>query len=180
MRDLVARAGFLHHHLADDGWPAMDDDALLADLEDWLVPFLTGVRRVGQLQRVPLRDALAGRIGWRRVRRLDELAPTHVEVPSGSRVRLTWDPVEGPVLPVKLQELFGATDTPRIADGRVPVTLHLLSPARRPVQVTTDLAGFWERGYPEVRAELRGRYPKHPWPEDPLTAQATARTKRRR
>ncbi|MFP5308606.1 MAG: ATP-dependent helicase HrpB [Actinomycetes bacterium] len=178
-RDLVARAGFLHHHLADQGWPAMDDDALLAELERWLVPFLAGVRRVGHLGRVPLRDALAGRIGWERVRRLDELAPTHLEVPSGSRVRLTWDPVEGPVLPVKLQELFGATQTPTVADGRVPVTVHLLSPARRPVQVTTDLAGFWERGYPEVRAELRGRYPKHPWPEDPSTAVPTARTTRR-
>lgn len=179
LRDLQARAQFLHRHLGEP-WPAMDDERLLADLEQWLAPFLAGARKRSDLARVPLAEALRGRVGWDRVARMDQLAPTHLQVPSGSHIRLDYHDEGGiPVLPVKLQELFGATTTPRIADGEVPVVIHLLSPAQRPVQVTQDLAGFWERHYADVRAELRGRYPKHPWPEDPTTARATRHTRRR-
>jgi ATP-dependent helicase HrpB len=112
-------------------------------------------------------------------RRLDRLAPTHVTVPSGSRLRIDYEQADVPVLAVRLQEMFGCKDTPRIADGKIPVMLHLLSPAKRPVQVTQDLAGFWKRAYYDVRKELRGRYPKHHWPEDPLSAIPTTKTKRR-
>lgn len=159
------------------GWPAMDDEALLADLEDWLAPYLTSARRRGDLARVPLADALAQRVGWDRARRIDDLAPTHLPVPSGRRARLDYTDPRAPVLAVKLQELFGATTTPAVAG--VPVVVHLLSPAGRPLQVTTDLPSFWANGYAQVRAEMRGRYPKHPWPEDPTTASPTTRTKRR-
>lgn len=171
------RIGFLRRELGED-WPDLSDEALLASLEAWLAPFLTGVHRVAHLGRVPLLDALRAQLTPQNLRTLDQLAPTHLEVPSGSHVRLDYSP-ERPVLAVKLQELFGSTGTPRIAGGRVPVLLHLLSPAQRPVQVTDDLAGFWERSYPEVRKELRGRYPKHPWPDDPLSATPTRRTKGR-
>jgi ATP-dependent helicase HrpB len=116
---------------------------------------------------------------WEQRKRLDELAPTHLEVPSGSRIRVDYADPAAPVLAVKLQEVFGWHDTPRLAGGKVPVTLHLLSPAQRPVQVTKDLANFWRTGYFEVRKDLRGRYPKHPWPDDPLTATPTKRTKPR-
>jgi ATP-dependent helicase HrpB len=117
-------------------------------------------------------------LDWPQRRRLDELAPTHWTVPSGSRLPIDYDGA-APGLAVRLQEMFGATDTPAIAGGRVKLVLHLLSPARRPMQVTADLAGFWRNTYPQVRAELRGQYPKHPWPDDPLTAPPTARAKRR-
>ena len=119
-------------------------------------------------------------IGWERREELDERAPTHVTVPSGSRIPIDYrDPVH-PVLAVRLQELFGTTDTPRIDRGRVPLTLHLLSPAHRPMQVTQDLANFWRETYFDVRKDLRGRYPKHYWPEDPLEAEPTNRTKPRK
>jgi ATP-dependent helicase HrpB len=175
-REFVARVEFVRGHVAPD-WPSCEDVALLADLDEWLAPFLRGARRRADLARVPLGDALRARLGWDRVRRLDDLAPTHLEVPSGSRIRLDYSG-EVPVLAVKLQELFGATSTPTVAG--VPVLVHLLSPAGRPVQVTQDLAGFWERSYPAVRSELRGRYPKHPWPEDGATATPTRHTRRRR
>ena len=109
--------------------------------------------------------------------RLDALAPTHIEVPSGSTLRIDYSDPATPVLAARLQELFGWTETPRIADGRVPLTIHLLSPAQRPVQVTRDLASFWRTGYFDVRRDLRGRYPKHYWPDDPLTATATRRVR---
>ena len=175
-QDLRDRLRHLHHGAAADGWPAVDDDTLLAELEEWLAPFLTRARRRSDLERVDLHTALMSRVPYALHGRLDEAAPTHLAVPSGSRIRVDYSG-EQPVLAVKLQEMFGATDGPSIAGE--PVLLHLLSPAQRPVQVTDDLAGFWERGYPEVRAELRGRYAKHPWPEDPLSATPTRHTKRR-
>ncbi len=175
---LRARLGFLHRHIGDP-WPAMDEDTLLDELGAWLGPFLGGVRRVADLRRVPLADALRSRVPYEVHRRIDELAPERLEVPSGSRIRLDYTAGEVPALPVKLQEMFGAVETPRIAGGRVPVVVHLLSPAQRPLQVTQDLAGFWSGTYADVRAEMRGRYPKHPWPEDPTTATPTKRTKRR-
>jgi hypothetical protein len=144
-----------------------------------LLPFLAGMRRLADVRRVDLAKALLARLPWELRSGLDDLAPTHIEVPSGSRIRVDYSDPAAPVLAVKLQEVFGMLDTPRIAGGRVALTVHLLSPARRPVQVTQDLASFWREGYFEVRKDLRGRYPKHPWPEDPLTAPATRRLKGR-
>lgn len=175
---LRERLAFLHH-LDPTSWPAVDDETLEEGLELWLAPYLTGLRSLDDLSGVALDDALLHDVEWDQRSRLDVLAPTHVEIPSGSRVRLDYSNPEAPVLAAKLQELFGMTETPRVGGGRVPLTVHLLSPARRPVQVTRDLASFWRDTYFEVRKDLRGRYPKHPWPEDPLTATATRRTKRR-
>jgi ATP-dependent helicase HrpB len=153
-------------------WPDVSDAALLASLEEWLAPWLDGVTRREHLARVKLGDALHGLLDWNRQRRLDELVPTHVVVPSGSRIAIDYSGAT-PSLAVKLQEVFGWMESPRLAGGRVPLTLELLSPARRPVQVTRDLASFWSRGYAEVRKELKGRYPKHYWPDDPLAATPT-------
>ncbi len=140
---------------------------------------MVGVTRREHLARLDMLAILASRLDWNASRRLDEGAPTHLTVPSGSRLRVEYAPGEAPVLRVKLQEMFGCAETPRVAFGRVPVTLHLLSPARRPIQVTQDLHGFWERTYAEVKKELKGRYPKHPWPDDPWNAAPTARAKPR-
>jgi ATP-dependent helicase HrpB len=157
-------------------WPDVADEALLATLETWLAPWLDGVTRREHLARLDLRAALHGLLDWRRQRLLDDLAPTHLVVPSGSRVAVDYAG-DTPTLAVRLQEVFGWTETPRIAGGRVPVTLELLSPARRPVQVTRDLASFWARGYAEVKKELKGRYPKHYWPDDPHEATATRKVR---
>ncbi|QTP59189.1 ATP-dependent helicase HrpB [Billgrantia antri] len=165
-----------------EDWPDWSLPALMEELETWLGPHLDGIKSLDALARLPLGRYLLDSLDWSLRSRLDALAPERLEVPSGSRIRLDYMPcLEGraPVLAVKLQEAFGWRESPRIADGRVAVLLHLLSPARRPLQVTADLASFWANGYPEVRREMRGRYPKHPWPEDPLTAVATARTKPR-
>lgn len=175
-RDWQARVLSLRHWLPEAGWPDLSDVWLTEHLDDWLEPWLDGMTRREHLQRLNLAAALHGLLDGRLRARLNELAPTHLQVPSGSRLRLRYLPGEPPVLSVKLQELFGLADTPRIAGGRIPVTLHLLSPAQRPIQVTQDLRGFWERTYAEVRKELKGRYPKHPWPDDPWTATPTRRT----
>jgi ATP-dependent helicase HrpB len=153
---------------------------LVATLEDWLGLYLDDCMRRDHLSRLDLAAILNSRLDSRQSRRLAEGAPTHLTVPSGSRIAIEYRPGEAPVLAVKLQEMFGLADTPRVAFGRVAVVLHLLSPARRPIQVTQDLRSFWERTYPEVRRELKGRYPKHPWPDDPWNAPATARTVRNR
>ncbi len=172
---LRARIRFLH--ALDDRWPDVSDDALVARLATWLGPSLLGSRKRADLKRIDLEAALLALLGWEARRELDKLAPTHVAVPSGSRIAIDYGDPAGPVLPVRLQEVFGWQDTPRIAGGRVPLTLHLLSPARRPVQVTRDLAGFWRGTYFDVRKDLKGRYPKHYWPEDPLTAVPTRRVR---
>ncbi|MFD7652889.1 ATP-dependent RNA helicase [Actinosynnema sp. NPDC059797] len=156
------RMAFLHRVLGDP-WPAVDDEALLGVVD------LGDARRKSDLQRISGEQVVRRLLPWPAAARFDELAPDRLEVPSGSRVRVDYSGPE-PVLPVKVQEVFGWTDTPRLAGGRVPVVLHLLSPAGRPTAVTGDLASFWRTGYPRVRAELRGRYPKHRWPEDPMTA----------
>jgi ATP-dependent helicase HrpB len=174
-----ARVVCLRAWLPEEDWPDVSDPALLATLEQWLAPYLEGVTRRAHLARVDLLAALRGHLDWSQGARLDELAPTHLAVPSGARHGLDYVPGQSPVLAVKLQEMFGLADTPRIAGGRVPVTLHLLSPARRPIQVTQDLRGFWERTYAEVKKELKGRYPRHPWPDDPWNATPTARVQRR-
>ena len=130
-------------------------------------------------RRIDLLEPLEALLTWTQRKDLERLAPTHLTVPSGSRIRLDYETAEQPVLSVKLQEMFGCQETPFIAGGKVPVMLHLLSPAGRPVQVTQDLASFWATTYQEVKRELRGRYPKHPWPDDPLKAEATRKTKRK-
>ncbi len=175
-RQLRARLAFLHH-LEPEGWPGVSDAELLAGLGDWLLSLVPGARSPAELARVDLAEALLTRVSWEARRRLDALAPSHLEVPSGSRIALDYSDPETPVLAARIQELFGMTETPRIAGGRVPLVVHLLSPARRPVQVTRDLASFWREGYFDVRKDLRGRYPKHFWPDDPLTAPATRRVR---
>ena len=172
---LRARLAFLHRHVA--GWPDVGDDTLRATARDWLLPHLVGLRRREQVEALDLGALLLSRLSWRQRAELDELAPTHFEVPSGSNVRIDYFDPDAPVLAVRLQELFGLDSTPSVAGHAVPLTLHLLSPAHRPVQVTRDLAGFWRNSYFEVRKELRGRYPKHAWPDDPMRAEPTRRAR---
>lgn len=186
-RQLQARVALLR---ALDGsaspWPDLSEQTLLTNIDSWLSPHLHGLRSRKDLVRLDLTDILLAPLDWPQRRKLDEWAPTHIAVPSGRAAALEYPAeqpagaeIAPPTLSIKLQELFGLTETPRIAAGRVPVLLHLLSPAGRPVQVTSDLANFWRSGYPAVKKDLKGRYPRHPWPDDPLTAPATARTKRR-
>ncbi|WHX21632.1 ATP-dependent helicase C-terminal domain-containing protein [Streptomyces malaysiensis subsp. malaysiensis] len=174
------RMAFLHRELGG-AWPDVSDAALLDRADEWLGSELARARGRADLGRVDAGQALARLLPWAtgEAARFEELAPERIEVPSGSRVRLDYG-ADRPVLAVKLQELFGWQEAPRIAGGRVPLLVHLLSPAGRPAAVTADLASFWKDGYRSVRAELRGRYPKHPWPEDPTTAEATRRTNTRR
>lgn len=176
---LLGRLRLLHKTLGDP-WPDVSDLALLNTLDAWLGPRLQGqgLHRLDQVDRLPLGQYLLESLDWRLQQDLKRLAPTHLSVPSGSSIRLDYGGDE-PVLAVKLQEMFGQTQTPTIVDGKVTLLVHLLSPARRPVQVTRDLAGFWAGSYFEVRKDLRGRYPKHPWPDDPLQAPATSRAKPR-
>jgi len=171
------RLAFLHQHVPD--WPDVGEAALLASAHEWLLPHLAGLRRRDQVESLDLSSLLLSRLSWQQRAQFDAFAPDTVEVPTGSSIRVDYSDPLTPVLAVRLQELFGLTETPTIAAGLVPLTLHLLSPADRPVQVTRDLAGFWRSSYFEVRRELRGRYPKHEWPEDPLRASPTRRTKRR-
>ena len=175
---LRARLDFLHRALGDP-WPDVSDGALTESLDSWLGPQLARVRSAQDLRRIDVTAALRALVPWPEAGRLDVLAPERVEVPSGSNVRIDYSH-EQPVLAVRLQEVFGWAAAPALADGRVPLLLHLLSPARRPAAVTADLESFWDNGYPGVRADLRGRYPKHAWPEDPRNAPATARTNRPR
>ncbi len=161
-------------------WPAVNDEALLASLETWLAPWLDGITRRDHLARLSLAEALRALLSWDQQRRLDELAPSHLEVPTGSRIRIDYLDESAPVVAVRLQEVFGMQDTPRIGGGKVPITFKLLSPAQRPVQVTRDLAGFWRGSYADVRKDMRGRYPKHYWPENPLEAEPTRGVRRRR
>lgn len=177
LREWQARVLSLRHWFPDEDWPDLSDAGLAEHLAGWLGPWLDGVTRREHLLRLDLAGALHHLLDYQLRKRLNEWTPTHLLVPSGSRIRLRYSPGEPPVLAVKLQELFGWADTPRIAGGRIPVTLHLLSPAQRPIQVTQDLRGFWERTYAEVKKELKGRYPKHSWPENPWTATPTRRAR---
>jgi ATP-dependent helicase HrpB len=161
------------------GCPDLSDAGLLATLEAWLAPYLTGVTSLAALRRIDLCTPLLALLGWQRQQELDRLAPERLAVPSGSRIRLDYAAEDGPLLACKLQELFGLAESPRVVDGAVPVLIHLLSPAGRPLAVTRDLRSFWDRVYPEVKKEMKGRYPKHPWPDDPWSAVATRRTKNR-
>jgi ATP-dependent helicase HrpB len=179
-RNFVARSEFVRRLERKDvaDWPDLSRDALAADL-GWLEPFLQGATRRAQLNRVPLLDALQARLGYERQRKLEELAPTHVSLPTGSRARIDYLSDNAPIASMRMQEVFGLAATPRIGGGAVPVTFELLSPARRPLQVTRDLASFWKNAYVEVRKDMRGRYPRHYWPENPLEAEPTRRVKPR-
>lgn len=177
-KQLRARVALLRRLEGPDDWPDWSDESLLERLPERLAPHLHGITRLEELQNLDLAEILLAELDWPRRQRLDLEAPTYMQVPSGRRHPIDYTQGEEALLAVKLQEMFGTSETPRIAGGRIPLLLQLLSPAGRPLQVTRDLATFWQRGYREVRAEMRGRYPKHPWPEDPASATATARTKR--
>ena len=173
------RVSFLSRVLPEEGLPELSDAYLGQEIGRWLVPHLSGVRTLAALARVDLLAPLKGMLSWREQKLVDDGAPTHLTVPSGSRVRLGYPADGAPYLAVKLQEMFGLAETPRVAFGRVPVLIHLLSPARRPIQVTADLRSFWNGAYREVCKELKGRYPRHPWPDNPWEAQATRQVKKR-
>ena len=187
-RQLQQRLEFLRQHFpptanteAEKTWPATDDETLAHELPEWLGPHLTGFKTLDHVQRLNLTEPLLARLpgGWNQRQELDRLAPATLEVPSGSHITLDYADPAAPVLAVKLQELFGLTETPTVAAGRVPLLLHLLSPGGRPAQVTRDLRSFWEKGYFEVRKDLKGRYPRHPWPDKPMEHIPTKLTKKR-
>ena len=174
---LRQRLAFLHLH--DATWPDLSDEALAASLDQWLGPLIHGKRKLEELSRVNMTDALRNLLTWEQRRVLDDLAPERIEVPTGSRITVEYSNPEAPTLSVRLQEVFGLHHTPRVGRG-IPVTMQLLSPGYKPVQITRDLASFWKAGYFDVRKDLRGRYPKHYWPEDPMTATAVRGAKRRK
>lgn len=176
-QQLRARAGFAR--AADPSWPDLSDEALLASLEDWLLPSLVGKRSLASLTAADIAEAFDGLIDWNAKQRLDQLAPTHFAAPSGSHVPIDYDSENGPTLSIRVQELFGLDKHPSIAGGRVGLLVELLSPAHRPIQLTRDLPGFWRGSWRDVKSDLKGRYPKHPWPDDPLSAPATSRAKPR-
>lgn len=176
---LLARLRCAADWLPDEGWPAMDDDSLLARLEEWLLPAVSGMTRLEQLKRLNLVEVLRQSLPWPLPRRLDEALPSHFQAPTGSRVRIRYEPGQAPVIPVRIQEMFGQASTPCVADGRVPLVVELLSPAQRPLQITADLAAFWAGSYGEVKKEMKGRYPRHYWPDNPLEAMPTRVTKKK-
>jgi ATP-dependent helicase HrpB len=171
------RVGLLRRVFMEETWPDLSDDRLLPVPEEWLLPWLFGVRSRQDLARLDMCAALKARCSREQLRLLDARVPAAISVPSGSRIRIDYTSGDIPVLAVKLQEMFGLADSPEIAGGRVKLLIHLLSPARRPVQITQDLRNFWEKAYQQVKKELKGRYPKHPWPDDPWNAAPTRRTK---
>jgi ATP-dependent helicase HrpB len=164
----------------DGAWPDVSDAALLERLDEWLAPLLADLHKWNDLERADLGAALLTLVPPKLRRAFDDLAPTHIEVATGSRIPVNYADPAAPSISVRMQELFGTAMSPRVGGGRVAVVLHLLSPAGRPLQVTRDLAGFWSGSYAEVRKEMRGRYPRHEWPEDPRNAPATRRAKARR
>ena len=178
VRQLQGRVALLRSAFPERELPDLSDAALCDTLEEWLAPHLEGVNSIRKIAQLDIAGILKQSLEYRQQRELDQLAPTHLAVPSGSRVRIDYSG-EIPVLAVKLQELFGLAVGPAICDGRVPVLLHLLSPAGRPIQVTRDLRGFWDGSYQQVKKELKGRYPRHPWPDDPWSAAPTRRVKPR-
>jgi ATP-dependent helicase HrpB len=177
LRQWQARVCLLHRQLGAP-WPDLSDEALLRDLENWLAPYLDRVTSLAGFSKLDLKNILQGLLPWPLPKELDALAPERFQVPSGSRIRIDYQE-SPPVLAVKLQEMFGAQSTPTIVQGRVALMVHLLSPAQRPLQVTQDLGSFWRNGYDGVKKEMKGRYPRHPWPDDPLKALPTGKTKRR-
>ena len=181
LQQLQGRMALLRETLGTQ-WPDWSTPALMDSLEVWLEPYLADITRLAQIEKLPLHRYLFNTLPWEQQNEMERLAPQTQLVPSGKQIALDYIPCleqRPPVLALKLQEAFGWLDTPAVAEGRTALMVHLLSPARRPLQVTQDLRSFWLKGYPQVRKEMRGRYPKHPWPEDPLTAVATAFTKKR-
>jgi ATP-dependent helicase HrpB len=163
----------------EENWPDLTDEHLLTHPEEWILPWLTDIRSAQSLGSLNVFPGLKAKLTREQQRLLEERSPLTITVPSGSRVALDYTSGDVPVLAVKLQEMFGCADTPVLAGGRIKVLLHLLSPAGRPVQVTQDLKGFWNTGYVLVKKDLKGRYPKHPWPDDPWNAVPTRRAKPR-
>lgn len=174
-KQLQARVEFLRR--LEPAWPDLTDEALARHVHEWLAPYVTGMRKRSELQSLSLYTILENRIGWARMQELQTEAPTHLIVPSGSKIPVQYEGPQAPYVSVRLQEVFGMMETPRIGYGRIPITLHLLSPASRPVQVTSDLRSFWSGTYFEIKKDLKGRYPKHYWPDDPLGATATRRVR---
>ncbi|MCI5165376.1 MAG: hypothetical protein D3903_04635 [Candidatus Electrothrix sp. GM3_4] len=179
-RQLQVRLIYLRNWQPAADWPDLSDATLLAELEEWLFPYLSGIRTIKGCAALNLEQIFRSRLNYQQQQRLEKDAPTHLQVPSGSRIRLEYRPDEPPVLAVRLQEVFGLAETPAVCQGRIPVVLHLLSPARRPVQITQDLRGFWQSSYFAVRKEMKGRYPKHHWPVEPWSAEASVRVKRKK
>ena len=177
-RQLQARVQCLRSWQPEGDWPDLGDEELLADL-GWLTPYLSGITRAEQLKRLNLREIFTAMLGWEKKQQLERDAPSSLTVASGSKIGIEYRGGEPPLLAVRIQEMFGLAATPTICGGKVPLLLHLLSPARRPIQVTADLTGFWRGSYNDVKKELKGRYPKHFWPDDPLTAEATRGVKRK-
>jgi ATP-dependent helicase HrpB len=178
LRQWCARVSLLRSLEPAAGWPDVSPQGLIDRLDDWLGPWLDPVSSLQGLGKLDLQAILSSQLAWEKQQELQRLAPTRFEVPSGSSIRIDYT-ASPPVLAVKLQEMFGCEQTPSVADGRVALLVHLLSPAGRPLQITQDLAGFWRSSYHDVKKEMKGRYPKHPWPDDPLVAPPTRHTKRR-
>ncbi|MGB3209581.1 MAG: ATP-dependent helicase HrpB [Desulforhopalus sp.] len=177
-RQYQARVGCLRSLQPEVDWPDLSDSRLENDLS-WLEPYVVGITHVDQLKNIDLHDIFKAMLGWDKQKKLEQYAPPGIIVPSGSNIRIEYRTEEPPLLAVRIQEMFGQADAPSICGGKVPLLLHLLSPARRPIQITSDLAGFWQNSYPEIKKELKGRYPKHYWPDDPLAAEATRGVKRK-
>ena len=161
-----------------EAWPDLSDEALAAD-PGWLAPFLVGKTKLDEISADDLASALDAALPWDLARRLADEAPTHFQAPTGTAAPIDYEAEGGPAIALRVQELFGLNEHPSLAGGRIPLTLHLLSPAHRPIQITRDLPGFWRGSWAAVRSDLRGRYPRHFWPEDPAAAAPTARAKPR-
>jgi ATP-dependent helicase HrpB len=172
-KEWQARLVSISYWRPTEGWPKVEDEQLLATAHDWLAPFLTTIAKRSELQRLDLQAIVQTILPWELNARLQALAPSHLKVPSGSFIKIRYDKHGStPIVEVRLQEMFGLLETPSINEGKTKVMLHLLSPGYKPVQVTQDLKSFWQSTYHQVRKELRIRYPKHHWPEDPWTAEA--------
>jgi ATP-dependent helicase HrpB len=178
LRQWQARVELVRITTGNKDWPEVSDEQLLASMDDWLAPYLEPINLLSHFKKLDLKSILSALLTWEQNQQLNVLAPQRFQLPSGSSYTLDYTTTP-PVLAVKLQEMFGCVDTPAVVSGQVPLTVHLLSPAGRPLQVTQDLAGFWATSYHDVRKEMLGRYPKHPWPEDPQNAVPTKRTKPR-
>ena len=175
---LRQRVGFLRA-AGEDEWPDLTDEALAKTAAEWLAPYLNGKTKLSEIGADDLGAALDALLPWTLKRRLEEEAPTHFEAPTGNRHAIDYETAGAPALHIRVQELFGLTHHPSIAGGKLPLTLHLLSPAHRPIQITRDLPGFWKGSWAAVKAEMKGRYPRHPWPDDPASAVPTSRAKPR-
>ena len=174
-----ARVALIRETYPDEKWPELSYDKLLINMDNWLLPYIDKAKSSADLKKIDLLVALQSLLDWQQQQRLDKLIPERLKVAGGSNIRIHYSLDSQPILAVKLQEMFGESDTPKIGGGRIPLQMHLLSPAGRPLQVTQDLRTFWNEVYPEVKKEMKGRYPKHPWPDDPWNALPTRYTKKR-